>query len=300
MNKFVVLEEYASEKGSLPTRLHFVREIGEGQGWRKNRLNLPDRCYIGNTTMDPELALIQANITSIRATSLVLDPFCGTGGLLVPAADFGASVIGTEINYSIGFAQGKSSRHDKKLLTNESVEGNFIQYGTRDKFLSLILADASLHDLWAARPIFDAIVADPPYGVREKSRKIGPKERKEHWTLPKTAPEEHPKHYPEKQTYNLDSVFSDLLDLAAKSLVVGGRISFWFPVLLEKYSDNILPIHPCLRLMTNCEQRLTIRTSRRLLTYEKDREPFEDERASTRMLQFEEKSFREVALQVKK
>lgn len=37
------------------------------------------RRYIGNSTMDPELAFIQANLVLSRPGSLVLDPFCGTG-----------------------------------------------------------------------------------------------------------------------------------------------------------------------------------------------------------------------------
>ncbi|CAJ0576801.1 unnamed protein product, partial [Mesorhabditis spiculigera] len=293
-NKFVVLEQYASEKDAEPNQLFFGREIGEGQGIRKHHLNLQDRCYIGNTTMDPELAFLQANITAIRSASVVLDPFCGTGGLLLPAAEFGASVIGNEINYMVAHARGKSSRMGKKMLTDESVRGNFVQYDTEDRFLSLIIADTSRHGIWADRPIFDAIVADPPYGVREKSRKIGPKDRKEHWTLPGTPNDEHQVRFPEKQDYHLDSVFSDLLDLAAQSLVVGGRVSFWFPVVLDRYSEDILPQHPAFRLVANCEQGLTTRTSRRLLTYEKTRAPLPDEKATTSAPQFDEKTFRDV------
>lgn len=51
--------------------------------------------------MDPELALIQSNICAVRPQSLVLDPFCGTGGVLIPAAEFGGTVVGTEINYQV-------------------------------------------------------------------------------------------------------------------------------------------------------------------------------------------------------
>lgn len=42
-------------------------------------------------------------------------------------------------------------------------------------------------------------------------------------------------HFPEKQPYSLEKTFTDLCDLAAKTLVIGGKVSFWFPVILERY-----------------------------------------------------------------
>ncbi|KHJ85983.1 hypothetical protein OESDEN_14279 [Oesophagostomum dentatum] len=114
---------------------------------------------------------------------------------------------------------------------DESVRANFEQYGTERHYLCGILADASWHDLWE-RPLFSAIVTDPPYGIREKGRKIGKKPRKEHWTLPSA---ERQCHFPEKQPYSLEKTFTDLCDLAASVLLVGGKLSFWFPVILERY-----------------------------------------------------------------
>jgi tRNA (guanine10-N2)-methyltransferase len=55
---------------------------------------------------------------------------------------------------------------------------NFEQYGLTDRFLGVILADASQTLLWKKQNLFDVILTDPPYGVREKGRKLGPKERK--------------------------------------------------------------------------------------------------------------------------
>lgn len=45
----------------------------------KIRYDLKKRIYIGNSTMDPELSFIQANLTHCTSNKLVLDPFCGTG-----------------------------------------------------------------------------------------------------------------------------------------------------------------------------------------------------------------------------
>ncbi|VDM92386.1 unnamed protein product, partial [Onchocerca ochengi] len=230
-NIFYVIEEYDL---NLLQRLYFGKLIGCGQGQLKNHYSLAERCYIGNTTIDPELSFLQANIAKVDVGSLVLDPFCGTGGLLIAAAHFGAAVLGTEINYQIARAIGKSSRAGIECNTaKESVAANFQQYGTEVYFMGLVIADASQHQLWhpgthcGTFPVFDAIITDPPYGIREKGQKVGIKGKKESWIV-KDA--QHTNHYPEKAKYSISSTFLDLIDLASKLLVVGGRLLFWFPV----------------------------------------------------------------------
>ncbi|GMT33368.1 hypothetical protein PFISCL1PPCAC_24665, partial [Pristionchus fissidentatus] len=289
---FTILEEYLHEKAPAPDRIFFCRLIGHGQFGLKNDFNLQDRIYIGNTTMDPELSFIQANISAVKSADVVIDPFCGTGGLLLPAAKFGALVMGSEINYQIAKAVGRSSRAGvDKRGADESTAANFEQYGLSHKLLCILMGDASRHDMWKDDEFVDVIVSDPPYGIREKGRKIGFKERKEHWTLPGS---EHAQHFPEKQVYSLASVFCDLVDFAASRLRVGGRVSFWFPVIREEYSTDVLPAHPSMKLVENCEQTLTLKTSRRLLCYEKIRSPLTGESTMTVKDQYAEKTFRDV------
>ena len=43
------------------------------------RLSLKKRLFIGNTSMDPQLSLLMANLTKVDRTHLVFDPFVGTG-----------------------------------------------------------------------------------------------------------------------------------------------------------------------------------------------------------------------------
>ncbi|VDN05047.1 unnamed protein product [Thelazia callipaeda] len=230
-NMFYVIEENVS---IWFQRLHC--------GKLKNVYSLKDRCYIGNTTLDPELSFLQANIAKVNVGSIVLDPFCGTGGLMVAAAHFGAAVMGTEINYQVARGVvnyvGKSSRAGVKYHTAEkSVAANFQQYGTDVYFMGLVIADASQHNLWYPGihfntvPVFDAIITDPPYGVREKGQKVGVKEKNESWIIKNT---DHLIHFPEKAKYSILSTFLDLIDLACKLLVVGGRLLFWFPVLVAE------------------------------------------------------------------
>ncbi|KAK8966248.1 hypothetical protein KSP40_PGU014146 [Platanthera guangdongensis] len=53
-------------------------------------------------------------------------------------------------------------------------------------------------------------------------------------------------------------------------LVVGGRLVFFFPVLREDVaSDPKFPEHPCFTLIAACEQILSLRYSRYLLTMAK-------------------------------
>lgn len=59
---------------------------------------------------------------------------------------------------------GRSSRHKKKWRErDESVRSNFLQYQLDSKYLDVLVADASKHDLWALDGLIDAIVTDRKY-----------------------------------------------------------------------------------------------------------------------------------------
>lgn len=111
--------------------------------------------------MDPELSFLQANISRVRVGDLVLDPFAGTGGLLLAAAEFGGWVLGTEISYMIARAKGSSARMGEgQLREDQNVHANFRQYGLEQRFGGIVLADASEHRLWREGLEFDVILAD--------------------------------------------------------------------------------------------------------------------------------------------
>lgn len=44
-----------------------------------NELSLKKRKFIGNTSMDPQLSLLMANLGKVCNGDLVLDPFVGSG-----------------------------------------------------------------------------------------------------------------------------------------------------------------------------------------------------------------------------
>ncbi|KAH7826669.1 putative DNA binding protein [Monocercomonoides exilis] len=75
-------------------------------------------------------------------------------------------------------------------------------------------------------------------------------------------------------SYPLPSVFNDLLAFAAKQLVIGGRLVFWMPST-KGFTEADIPRHPSLTFISQSEQPLSLRLSRRLITMEKTR-PYVD------------------------
>ncbi|XP_064597359.1 tRNA (guanine(10)-N2)-methyltransferase homolog isoform X2 [Liolophura sinensis] len=218
--------------------------------------------------MDPTLSLIMTNLAEIKENHLVFDPFVGTGSLLVPSAHFGAYVLGTDIDYLIIHGKGRSSRHKQKFRgPDENIRANLRQYNLEKFYLDAMLADASRHDMWRQHELFDAIVTDPPYGIRESARRIGTE--KEEVIL---TEENKDGHIPQRVNYDLSDIFKDLLNFAAKFLRLHGRLVYWLPVYTPEYSSENIPRHPCLELRSNCEQPLSVKVSRRLIAMEKTRE----------------------------
>lgn len=140
--------------------------------------------------------------------------------------------------------------------------------------------------------VFDAIICDPPYGVRAGGRKSGGRKLLRGTVGPYTVPEEKRlDHIPSTAPYSLAECMHDLLDLSAKMLVMGGRLVFFFPVVREDGLTNAqFPEHPCFTLIASCEQILSLRYSRYLLTMVKTGAYTEEigESAQKKHLEFKE------------
>lgn len=65
--------------------------------------------------MDPQFSLLMANQAKIKEGDLVLDPFVGSGSLLIAAAQFGGYVLGTDINYLMLHGKTKPTRVKQKV-----------------------------------------------------------------------------------------------------------------------------------------------------------------------------------------
>lgn len=107
-----------------------------------------------------------------------------------------------------------------------------------------------------------------PYGIREAREKIQTKERR-----PLKSESGDVIHYPSTSHYQLSTLYADLLRFAIKHLRIGGRLVCWIPIYKSDYSDSYIPKSKYLKLIANSEQVLSSIAARRLLTYEKIREP---------------------------
>ena len=52
-------------------------------------------------SMSPKLARCMVNLSRVNENDLVLDPFCGTGGILIEAGLIGCKVAGSDINWKM-------------------------------------------------------------------------------------------------------------------------------------------------------------------------------------------------------
>ncbi|XP_053970660.1 tRNA (guanine(10)-N2)-methyltransferase homolog [Hylaeus volcanicus] len=287
---FCYIEFYGLDPNNIPNtpyELFFGRWITSGQRDLIQKLSLKTRKFIGNTSMDPQLSLIMANQAQVQKGDIVLDPFVGTGSLLVAASHFGGYTLGTDIDFLMLHGRTRPTRITQKIREDdESIAANMSQYGKSSYYIDVVVSDFSV-PLWRSDMYVDAIITDPPYGIREATEKIGT-------TKSNPVIEEHQasSHIPSKVGYGLPEIYRDLLSFSAKHLKTNGRLVCWFPLFRDQYSDLQLPTHTCLELIANSEQVLSNYTSRRLLTYRKIKNPKEsDETISSNLTDFREQYF---------
>jgi SAM-dependent methyltransferase len=120
--------------------------------------------------MDPVVSHVAANAARITPGQLVLDPFCGTGSLLLSCAYLGANVVGSDFDVDCLGLAGTDSVPDKDRSKNsrfkrfgefgggqcqlgKNTGDNFDYYGLKDRLVALIGMDAAL---WASGPLSSA------------------------------------------------------------------------------------------------------------------------------------------------
>lgn len=110
--------------------------------------------------MDPQLSILMANQAGVLPGHLVLDPFVGSGSLLVAAAKFGAYVMGTDIDYMMLHAKTRPSRISQKVReADESIRANLRQYHCEQRYIDVVVADSSKEN-WTGQLELDAIITD--------------------------------------------------------------------------------------------------------------------------------------------
>jgi len=147
-----------------------------------SKYNLKLRPYLGPTSTDHELALLMANQGQVSAGDFVYDPFVGTGSIAAALQHFGAFVFGSDLDIRVikGYGVGRKTKNQIKGLDDIKkfdINTNFQYYGL--PLPDFWVQDMNTPMLATNRPIFDAIVCDPPYGVRARTQTVGVAESKQ-------------------------------------------------------------------------------------------------------------------------
>lgn len=269
---FRVFEDY-EDKALEPKHLYLGRFVAASGRDAKTAFDLKKRHYISTTSMDAELALLTANIALAATGKLFYDPFMGTGGFPVACAHFGAVVFGSDIDGRSIRGTGGSAR--KGQVGKKDVGGNFKQYDLESRYLGGFVSDLTNTPLRLLQHsndstnggYLDGIVCDPPYGIREGLKVLGPREK-----LNVTERATHldrfkePTYIPPKRPYSFTAILDDILAFAVATLVENGRLSMWMPTANDEDVELVIPTHPCLEIVSICVQPFN-KWSRRLLTY---------------------------------
>ncbi|MGC8912435.1 MAG: DNA methyltransferase [Thermoplasmata archaeon] len=122
----------------VPNREFFMREP-------KNRP------FFMPISIHPKIARAMVNLAGVKKGDVVLDPFCGTGGILIEAGLLGARVVGNDI--------------EEKLV--EGAKKNLEFYSIKD--YEMFCGDVGEIPLKTGE--VDAVVTDPPYGKSATTKK---------------------------------------------------------------------------------------------------------------------------------
>ncbi len=149
IGKIIVEEKGAKvnlEKPEIVIKIfgdYFCREIARINRSQFETRRPMQRPFSIPTTMHPRIARALVNLAEIKENEVLVDPFCGTGGILIEAGLMGIKIIGVEIK-------------------EELVKGcrkNLEYYGIKN--YRLYNADMRKMDIGLEA---DAIVTDFPYG----------------------------------------------------------------------------------------------------------------------------------------
>jgi tRNA (guanine10-N2)-dimethyltransferase len=95
-------------------------------------------------SMNPKLARCMVNLSRIKEGQLLLDPFCGTGGILIEAGLIGCKVAGSDIYW--------------KMKNGTAI--NLDYYGITDyRTFNVDIRELKMYEK------VDSVVTDPPYGI---------------------------------------------------------------------------------------------------------------------------------------
>lgn len=217
----------------------YGRLVATSSTWR-NKYVLTERPVLGPTSLDNDLAFMMANFAEMKNGTFVLDPFCGTGGLLIAASACGGiSQVGTDIDVRVlsgdFISYFRNKLHEDMTL---DIFQNFKHYGLPPP--EVVAADNSC-SCWRSsmgkEPFFDVVLTDPPYGVRAGAKKVG--QKNSHDIIHRES------YYPQMLGYEPSDVNQDLLELASTHLKDNGILVFLLHIeLIDLFTADELASLP--------------------------------------------------------
>lgn len=124
-----------------------LKYSGKNTGYKKClKHHISNRPYFSPIGIHPRVARAMINLSNCADDRTLIDPFCGTGGVLIEGADMGLEVIGIDLK-------------DRMI---EFSKGNLRHYGFKGKLINSDFKEVA--DL-----NFGSIVCDPPYGIASTS-----------------------------------------------------------------------------------------------------------------------------------
>lgn len=130
-----------------------VNMIGFTENHYKQKQQDPrKRPFFHPVALESKLSRVMVNLTMVKENSTLLDPFCGTGSILLEAADMNIRIVGCDLSSRMCCGALKNTKHRESYIVNCDA-------------LSLPLQFKNI----------DAIATDLPYGKAASTMKRGSK-----------------------------------------------------------------------------------------------------------------------------
>ncbi|MFB6143901.1 MAG: methyltransferase domain-containing protein [Candidatus Nanohaloarchaea archaeon] len=140
-----VIRVYALEDEHIVGRL--VEDIDRSLfNQRKNQ----ERPFSSPVSLDPVLARVLVNLSGVKPGEKLLDPFCGTGGILIEAGLCGVDVYGADMQQEM-VEGARKNLEEYGVIRHDIREAEFSELGETFEDID-----------------FDAVVTDLPYGRASK------------------------------------------------------------------------------------------------------------------------------------
>lgn len=145
-NREVALENPENEIRGFITdsRLYVGLKVAEINRTQFEERKVQYRPYFSPISLHPKLARALVNLSAIKKGEVLLDPFCGTGGILLEAGLIGVNIVGSDI--------------EEKMIVGCKKTLDFY------KIKNYELYHSDIGDLKKHVGKVDAIVTDLPYG----------------------------------------------------------------------------------------------------------------------------------------